>query len=491
MNLFSFRGGSADAEARLARAVLDALPIAVMTCDAATFRIDYANRASTTLLERIGHLLKIDPQAIVGSSIDVFHRNPEHQRALLSDPSRLPHQAQIQLGDEVLDLHISGLPDSTGRNRKAVLVWNIVTAKVKADKETRRLLQMMDKMPINVMTCDPVTFDINYVNKTSLETIRTIEAHLPIKAHQLLGSSVDAFHKNPHHQRKLLSDPKNLPWRTNIKVGSETMGLRVSAIVDDEGTYLGPMLTWSLVSDQVTVSESVGEMITAMDRISGNLSHAAEDMFRLADGATAQTSSVMAAAEEMMASMDDISDRMNDAARISRDATERASMTAEQIHALKEASDRIGSIIGTIQAIADQTKLLALNAAIEAARSGEAGRGFSVVAAEVKSLSEQTGKATEQVKAQIEAMQGATGAALTAIRAIGDVINHLDLHAGAVAASMTQQQAAAQEVVHAISGVSQASHETRLAAESMREVANRVSSLSETNARIEHFLKAL
>lgn len=477
-----------NAAARDAQATLDTLPVAVMTCDMDTFIIDYANQASIKLLESIKDLLAVDPSDIVGTCIDVFHTDPAHQRRLMADASNLPHEARITLGDEILDLHISALPGKNGKAQKASLVWSIVTEQVRAEKESKRLLQMIDKMPFNVMTCDPETFEVNYINQTSVDTLRGLEDHLPVKADGMMGTSIDVFHKNPNHQRQILSDPNRLPWNANITVGPETLSLKVSAIKGEDGSYLGPMLTWSVVSDQVQMATSVGEVVQAMNEIANGLDKAADNMINLAEGATGQASSVTSATEEMTASIAEISQRMNDAASMSGDASQRADQTAGQIGALNTAAEQIGSIISTIQTIADETKLLALNATIEAARAGEAGRGFAVVAAEVKELSEQTGKAVEEIKTQIESIQSETGDALNAISGIADVIRELDNNSGAVAEAMTQQQAAAQEVAQAMSGVSDASQQTKTAAESVLGVVDRVKDVSATNAEIESFL---
>lgn len=471
-------------------ALLDILPTAVMTCDLKDFCIDYANTASLELIKSIEYLLDVKAENIVGTSIDVFHKHPEHQRKLLSDPSNLPHEARIKLGEEVLDLKILPMHDAKGRYYKAALVWSVATERVKSENDTKRLLQMIDKMPINVMTCDPETFEINYVNNTSVETLQPLERFLPVKANELLGSSIDIFHKNPSHQRQLLSNPDNLPWRANIKVGPETLRLDVSSIRDDAGEYLGPMLTWSIISDQIQIQEQVTEVASAMNTVGDDLTQTSGQMTVIADSGKTQATSVTSAAEEMTTSISEISSRMNEAAEISQDALKRVQGASTQINTLKSASEQIGSVMSTIQSIADQTKLLALNATIEAARAGEAGRGFAVVAAEVKDLSEQTSNETEQIRTQIEAMQTETNQALQVIESIMSVITSLDEHSTAVAASMTEQHAAAQEVARAILGVSEASDQTMSSARDVERIVQEVATIRAMNAEIEAFLNS-
>ena len=100
-------------------------------------------------------------------------------------------------------------------NNKDIIDANSATPgiAVKSDDETLiALRQMLDAMPVNVMTCDLFEFTIDYVNKTSLETLRRLEHLLPRAADDLLGQSIDISHKAPEHQRKILSDPSNLPW---------------------------------------------------------------------------------------------------------------------------------------------------------------------------------------------------------------------------------------------------------------------------------------
>ena len=97
------------------------------------------------------------------------------------------------------------------------------------------LHQMLESVPINVMVLDPTDFHITYVNTTSIETLKGLEHLLPCKADEILGNSVDIFHTNPEHQRKLLGDPKNVPHQANIKLGDEVLDLLVSPVFDGDG----------------------------------------------------------------------------------------------------------------------------------------------------------------------------------------------------------------------------------------------------------------
>ena len=251
------------------------------------------------------------------------------------------------------------------------------------------------------------------------------------------------------------------------------------------------MLSWSIITDQAVVTEKVGGVVETMTEVGSQLNETAASMLESATTALERATSVTAAAEQMNAAFSEISQRMSVAARISSDATTRADVTASKIGALMAASDQIGTIMGTIQSIADQTKLLALNATIEAARAGELGKGFAVVAAEVKGLSEQTSRETEQIRSQIEAMQAQTTEARTAIQSIIEVIRELDSLSTAVASAMTEQQAASQEVARAIGSVSDASQGTRTSAQFVIGMLDRVDGARKANVEIQDFLKSI
>ena len=491
--------------------MVEDMPMGVMQCDPKTLEINYLNKFSKDTLKTLEQFLPVKADQLMGQCIDVFHKNPAHQRKILSDPKNLPHKAQINVGPEILDLLVTAIMDKNGAYIGPMLTWSVVTEKAKADAEAARLAQMVEYMPTGVMQCDPKSFEITYLNKFSRETLKSIEQHLPVKADQLMGQCIDIFHKNPAHQRSLLADPKNLPHKALIGVGPEKLDLLVTAITDKAGHYIGPMLTWNVVTEQINLATSVKEVVevvasasTEMESTAQSMSATAEETSRQATAAAAGVEE--ATAEELSSSITEVSRQVAESAGIARNAVEEASRTNTQVEGLVEAAQKIGEVVSLISDIAEQTNLLALNATIEAARAGEAGKGFAVVASEVKSLANQTAKATEEISAQIGAIQGATGDAATAIKGIAETIRKVDEIASSIASAVEEQSAATQEIARNaqeasvgttevssnVSGVTQAATETGEASSQVLEAAKGLAKQStDLSGQIEKFLKSL
>jgi methyl-accepting chemotaxis protein len=128
--------------------------------------------------------------------------------------------------------------------------------------ELYRIMRMIENAPLNMMYCD-LDLKIQYVNPASQKTLKRLEQYLPVKADEMIGKSIDIFHRNPEHQRRLLADPRNLPHEAVIRLGPESLNLLVTAILDQHGNYVGPMLTWEVVTEQVAAKQREAE--TAAD----------------------------------------------------------------------------------------------------------------------------------------------------------------------------------------------------------------------------------
>ncbi len=126
-----------------------------------------------------------------------------------------------------------------------------VPASKLAEVEARltKLQQALDHVPVNIVMADRERV-VQYVNNTAMETFRKLAAYLPIRPETMVGRSIDMFHKNPEHQRKLLADPRNLPYKGEIRLGGEIFDMMVTAIRDETGEYIGAMLSWEIVTEQ-------------------------------------------------------------------------------------------------------------------------------------------------------------------------------------------------------------------------------------------------
>jgi methyl-accepting chemotaxis protein len=197
------------------------------------------------------------------------------------------------------------------------------------------------------------------------------------------------------------------------------------------------------VSDSAASMRGTAQDMSSMVDMSSSQAAAAS---AATEQASASVQTVSAAAEELSASISEIGRQVATSAEKSRAAVRDAEETNVSVLSLAEGAKKIGDVIELINDVAEQTNLLALNATIEAARAGEAGKGFAVVASEVKSLADQTAKATEEIGAQIASMQSATGEAVAAIDGIGRIIGEMDGISASIASAVEQQGAATTEI---------------------------------------------
>jgi methyl-accepting chemotaxis protein len=205
---------------------------------------------------------------------------------------------------------------------------------------------------------------------------------------------------------------------------------------------------------------AVGEIVRSVSSAATELEAAAETMSGAATETSAQSTAVAAAseeastnvqtvasaAEELSASVSEISRQVRESAEVTNRAVTSAHKTSDKVGNLSLAATEIGEIVGLITQIAEQTNLLALNATIEAARAGEAGRGFAVVASEVKNLAQKTSHATNQISDKIRGIQSSTTESADAIAEIIGVIQQLNDISGTIAAAVSQQGSATQEI---------------------------------------------
>ncbi len=260
-------------------------PFNFMMADIKDFSVLYINPASKNTLKTIEQYLPIPADQILGKSIDIFHKNPAHQRKILSDPNNLPHKSQFQLGPEILEIEICAIIDSDGNYTGPMLTWTVATTRIQQEKKINRLAGFVENNPGNMIAADQDLI-IQYMNPASTKVLKTLETYLPVKVDDIVGQSVDIFHKNPAHQRKILSDPANLPHEAMIQVGPEILKLSITANIDDNGEYLGPMVDWGIVTDQVQKEKTANEATEREQKLAKELQEKVDSMLTVVQAAS-------------------------------------------------------------------------------------------------------------------------------------------------------------------------------------------------------------
>ena len=482
-------------------------------------KITYANPATLALLskheatfQRKYPGFKADRKALIGTCIDIFHKNPSHQRRLLDDPTNLPWKTDIKIEDLSFELNVTAINDKAGNYIGNTLEWQDVTEERKKATEVGRLLSACEGMTVNLMMAD-LDGNIVYMNPAVVEMLQRREHQLrqalPLfSVDKLIGTNFDSFHARPSHQQTLLGNPENMPYQTDISVAGLEFNLTAIALRDEKGTHVGTAVQWIDNTDEKDAQNQIeqriadaikGELVERVDtseysgfmQVLGNGFNRMMDILANIVVETRTTSSTVSEAaseiatgnanlsqrvEQQAANLEETSVAMNALTTTVHENAENAghaTMLAQKamkkaesggvaiqeavssMHEIRSMSKKIAEIVGVIDEIAFQTNLLALNASVEAARAGEQGRGFAVVAAEVRNLAGRSAQSAKEIKDLIGESSDAIGKGAELVDNSGTIFSQLVESVMEVVSNIEQIDQASRDQSNTISNVNE------------------------------------
>lgn len=502
---------------------------------------------------------------LMDSNIDVFHKNPKHQQSMLQALSST-HKTQINIGGRTFALVANPINDDEDARIGTVVEWSDVTEELARQESERRIAnenarikQALDACSTNVMIGD-ANNNVIYMNEAVSEMMIDVESDLKavlpkFDARNIIGQSIDIYHKDPSHQRSMLATLQDT-YKTEIEVGGRTFALVANPIYNENKQRIGTVVEWNDRTQEVEAENEVDGMIRQASKgdyssripvegktgffekiahglnalvettdiaindvvrvlsalAAGNLTEKIEGHYegsfaRLKDDTNAtvnkltevihdilsasntvktgadelaqgntnlsqRTEEQASSLEETAASMEEMTANVKESEHGAKKAAELAleaqakaqeggSVVSKAVQAMEDingASKRIADIISVIDEIAFQTNLLALNAAVEAARAGEQGKGFAVVAGEVRNLAQRSAGAAKEIKDlirdsvdKVESGSQLVNDSGETLNEIVDAVNQVDEVIQNIASSAQEQTAGINQVNVAVS----------------------------------------
>lgn len=430
------------------RHALDAVKAPVMIADR-DLKIMYVNPAVTELMRGAEadlrqELPNFSVERMVGSNIDIFHKNPDHQRHMLKALTKR-HEATIRVARTSFVLTVT-----------PVLENGVATGYVVEWENARNRLATMDyDAQIAAVSRSQlmISFDVNGTILEANENFLRLSGYT--------ASEVVGRHHSMFAQPGTAQTAEYRAFWEALRSGEYRCGLfrrngKDGRVFWIDGAYnpvlndLGQVTKIVKVAVDSTLKMNlVGELDRTVTEVNAILTQSNNDAAVAvrdgADGAAVMTA-VAGSAQELVASISEIAESMARSRTATDGVFEQTIEVTKSTEAMARAAQSMTGILGMIRNIASQINLLALNATIEAARAGEAGKGFAVVASEVKNLAVQAARATEQIASEIGGIQSTSQNVADAIGSIRESVTTVREQVAVTATAVEEQTAVTNEM---------------------------------------------
>jgi len=225
-------------------------------------------------------------EPIEGQTLAALHGDPAGFAEVLADPARLPYELSVRAADRVYKAVIAAVPDETGAVAGYTAAWEDRTTRQRIELELGRALSMIESCPTNIICGDP-DLSMQYLNPAGRRSLEALAAVLPLQADQLIGQPITIFFADPPARARLLADPARLPYQERVVFGDEALDFTVSATWDHEHRYLGPMLTWEVVTARLAAERAVVEAAEREREEAGSLRAKVDSLLEVVNAAAA------------------------------------------------------------------------------------------------------------------------------------------------------------------------------------------------------------
>lgn len=415
------------------RALIDQAPVSFLYCGL-DHVITYANANCHRALEDVKQTTGIDPAILDGGLVDFLFEDEAEMRGAIEGLEQVSFRSLRRIGEEIFDVSIEAISDSDERRVGSLITLECVT------EEERNAVRLQEAVEAERESSNALRAAAMR-DRERADLDNEVATELRLKADRISEVVVAAATGDLTHRTDLTGESPMDQIAADLDRFLDDLSERIIQIRDISSTLTqaGNQLDQvgrNLVEGARRTSDEVGSVARAWSETNEEVNGIGESV------------------EGLAGSFETISENASTALEVAGSGVLAAKTARKAIEELDQSTKQIEAILTFIDQIADQSKLLSLNASIEAARAGDTGRGFNVVAQEVKKLATQTEFATGQIAVTISEILERGDRSVASIHAIGAVIDEINESQSLIASTVSEQQVQAK-------GVSRITDETR------------------------------